>query len=234
MSIGLIGKKLGMTQIYINDGEAVPVTVVDVAGNQVVQVKTVESDGYSAVQVGYGDKKPSRETKPLLGHFKKFGAEPKYVLHEFRATGELPAAGTKLSAEAFTKGQYVDVIGVTKGKGFQGVVKKFGFKGQPASHGSMMHRRPGSIGCRLTPGLVWKNKKMPGREGFDSRTTQNLEIIQSRPEEGLLLIKGAIPGHNGAYVIVRPSIKNKPPRKPPAPKKADAKKDAKKPEPKKK
>ena len=229
MSIGLIGKKLGMTQIYINDGEAVPVTVVEVAGNQVVQVKNKERDGYSAIQLGFDEKKETRETKPLLGHFKKNNATPKYVLHEFRSNNEEALiSGTVLTADRFAKGQYVDVIGVTKGKGFQGVVKKFGFRGQPQSHGSMMHRRPGSIGCRLTPGLVWKNKKMPGHEGVVSRTTQNLEVIQVRGEEGLLLIKGAIPGHNGGYVIVRPSIKNKAARKPVVPKKADDKKAAKK------
>ena len=209
MSIGLIGKKLGMTQVYDSKGNSIAVTVIEVAGNQVVQIKNQERDGYSAVQVGFDEKKESRMTKPLLGHFKKHNATPKYVIQEFRAEGELPAIGTVLGADTFKVGQYVDVIGTTKGKGFQGVVKRYGFRGQPASHGSMMHRRVGSIGCRLTPGLVWKNKKMPGHEGVDRRTTQNLEVIQCRPDDGVLLISGAVPGFNGAYVVIRPSIKGK-------------------------
>lgn len=207
MSIGLIGKKVGMTQVYLNDGSAVAVTVIDVAGNQVVQVKNAEKDGYTAVQVGYSDKKEARCSKPELAHFKKHGASAKYVVREFRTEGEAPEAGSSLGADKFAVGEYVDVIGTTKGKGFSGVVKRYNFKGQPASHGSMMHRRTGSIGCRLTPGRVWKNQKMPGRHGFDRRTTQNLKVVQSRAEDGVLLIAGAVPGPNGSYVIVRPAIK---------------------------
>lgn len=209
MSIGLIGKKLGMTQIYTEDGNAIAVTVIEVAKNQVVQVKTVENDGYSAVQLGFADKKESRVTKPLLGHFKKAGASAKYVLREFRAAEgeEVPAAGTEFGAEKFAAGDLVDVIGTTKGRGFTGVMKRWNFGGQPASHGHMMHRRTGSIGCRLTPGRVWKNQKMPGHYGVERCTTQNLKIIQSRPEDGVILVKGAVAGHNGAYVIVRPAIK---------------------------
>ena len=207
MSIGLIGKKLGMTQVYVNDA-AIAVTVIDVKDNQVVQVKTTDKDGYSAVQIGYDEKKESRSSKPALGHFKKHGAAPKYSVQEFRAAeADIPASGTVIGAEKFEVGQYVDVIGVTKGLGFAGVVKRYNFKGQPQSHGSMMHRRTGSIGCRLTPGLVWKNQKMPGRHGFDRRTVQNLKVIQSRPEDGVLLISGAIPGPKGSYVVVRPSKK---------------------------
>ncbi|MEZ0386264.1 MAG: 50S ribosomal protein L3 [Verrucomicrobium sp.] len=207
MSIGLIGKKVGMTQVYLKDGSAVAVTVIDVAGNQVVQVKNEEKDGYSAVQLGYADKKENRSIKPELAHFKKHNASLKYVLREFRTTGENPESGTILGADKFAEGEYVDVIGTTKGKGFSGVVKRYNFAGQPASHGSMMHRRTGSIGCRLTPGRVWKNQKMPGRHGFDRRTTQNLKVVQSRVEDGVLLIAGAVPGPNGSYVIVRPAIK---------------------------
>jgi large subunit ribosomal protein L3 len=207
MSIGLIGKKLGMTQVYVNDA-AIAVTVIDVKDNQIVQVKTTDKDGYSAVQIGYDEKKESRLSKPALGHFKKHGAAPKYSVQEFRAAeADIPASGTVIGAEKFDVGQYVDVIGVTKGLGFAGVVKRYNFKGQPQSHGSMMHRRTGSIGCRLTPGLVWKNQKMPGRHGFDRRTVQNLKVIQSRPEDGVLLISGAIPGPKGSYVVVRPSKK---------------------------
>jgi large subunit ribosomal protein L3 len=210
MSLGLIGKKIGMTQVYTDKGDAIAVTVIDVTGNAIVQVKqTAGNDKYSAVQVGYSDQKESRLTKPQLGHFKKHNVSPKSILREFRLTSDeqLPAADAKLGADLFTAGQWVDVIGTTKGKGFQGVVKRYRFAGQPATHGSMMHRRPGSIGCRLTPGLVWKNQKMPGHDGVDRRTTQNLKIVQSRPEEGVLLIAGSVPGNKGSLVIVRPAKK---------------------------
>ncbi|MFM2169729.1 MAG: ribosomal protein [Verrucomicrobiota bacterium] len=210
MSLGLIGKKLGMTKIYTDKGEAVAVTVVDVSGNQVIQVKRSDGkDGYTAVQVGYGEQKEFRITKPLMGHFKKHGSGAKKIVKEFRLTADdqLPGEEFKYDASMFANGQIVDVIGTTKGKGFQGVVKRYNFAGQPQTHGSMMHRRPGSIGCRLTPGLVWKNQKMPGHDGVDRRTTQNLVVVQSRPEEGLLLIKGSIPGNKGSIVVVRPGKK---------------------------
>lgn len=209
MSLGLIGKKLGMTQVYLENGNALPVTVIKVEGNQVVQLKRKEKDGYSAVQLGFDEKKESRVTKPLIGHFKKNGATPKYQLREFRvAEEELPESGKVIGPELFPVGTLVDVTGTTIGKGFQGVVRRFRFKGQPATHGSMMHRRPGSIGCRSTPGLVWKNKKMPGRMGGDRRTTQNLEVIQCRTEDGVLVVKGCIPGATNSYVIVRPAVKH--------------------------
>jgi large subunit ribosomal protein L3 len=212
MSLGLIGKKLGMTKVYDAKGDAISVTVVDVSGNTILQVKRTDGkDKYSAVQVGYGDQlKDSRVSKPLLGHFKKHGCTTaKRIVKEFRLTGDdqLPAADAKIDASLFSNGQIVDVIGHTKGKGFQGVVKRWNFAGQPATHGHMMHRRPGSIGCRLTPGLVWKNQKMPGHDGTTRCTTQNLVVVQSRPEEGILLIKGALPGNTGSIVVVRPGKK---------------------------
>ena len=210
MALGLIGKKLGMTKVYTDKGEAVAVTVIDVSGNTVVQVKQqAGKDGYSAVQLGYGDQRESRVTKPLIGHFKKHGTTPKLHVKEFRVTSDdqLPAAESKIGADIFSAGQWVDVIGTTKGKGFQGVMKRWNFSGQPATHGHMMHRRPGSIGCRLTPGLVWKNQKMPGHDGVDRVTTQNLRVIQSRPEDGLLLISGSVPGNKGSIVVVRPAKK---------------------------
>jgi large subunit ribosomal protein L3 len=212
MSLGLIGKKLGMTKVYDAKGDAISVTVVDVSGNTILQVKRSDGkDKYSAVQVGYGDQlKDSRVSKPLLGHFKKHGCTTaKRIVKEFRLASDdqLPAADAKLDASIFSNGQVVDVIGNTKGKGFQGVVKRWNFAGQPASHGHMMHRRPGSIGCRLTPGLVWKNQKMPGHDGTTRCTTQNLVVVQSRPEEGILLIKGALPGNTGSIVVVRPGKK---------------------------
>lgn len=211
MSLGLIGKKLGMTKVYDAKGDAVSVTVVDVSGNTILQVKRSDGkDKYSAVQVGYGEQnKESRVSKPLLGHFKKHGSTAKRIVKEFRLASDeqLPAADAKLDASIFSNGQIVDVIGNTKGKGFQGVVKRWNFSGQPATHGHMMHRRTGSIGCRLTPGLVWKNQKMPGHDGTTRCTTQNLVVVQSRPEEGILLIKGALPGNTGSIVVVRPGKK---------------------------
>lgn len=215
MSLGLIGKKLGMTQIYTDKGDAVAVTVVSVQGNAIVQLKTqAGKDGYAAVQVGFDDQKEHRLNKPKLGHLKKAGVGGKRILREFRLASDdqLPAAGATLDASLFANGQFVDVIGVTKGKGFQGAVKRHGFSGQAMSHGSMMHRRTGAIGCRSTPGLVWKNQKMPGHDGQVRRTTQNLVVVQSRPEEGLLLIKGTIPGAKGDYVIVRPAKKKPAPQ----------------------
>lgn len=209
MKIGLIGKKVGMTRVYKPDGSMVPVSVIHVAGNQVVQVKTKEKEGYSAIQLGYDEKKEKRCTKQLVCHFKKAGVSPKYRLREHRFTGdvEVPATGTTFGPEVFEVGEFVDVIGTTIGRSFAGVIKRYRFKGQPASHGSMMHRRTGSIGCRLTPGRVWKNQKMPGHMGVDRRTVQNLEVIQSRPEEGVVLVKGCIPGHKNAYVFIRPALK---------------------------
>lgn len=210
MSLGLIGKKLGMTQVYNEKGDAVSVTVVSVQGNAVVQVKQkAGKDGYSAIQVGFDEQKEQRLNKPQQGHFKKAGVSAKKVLREFRVESDdqLPAADAALNADIFANGQFVDVTGTTKGKGFQGAVKRHGFSGQAMSHGSMMHRRTGSIGCRSTPGLVWKNQKMPGHDGQVRRTTQNLVVVKSLPKEGLLLIKGTIPGSKGSYIIVRPAKK---------------------------
>jgi len=211
MSQGLIGKKLGMTHVYQKDGSSVAVTVIDVKGNQVLQVKKAsEKDGYTAVQVGYGEQLERRIKRAKMGHLKRWSGAPKKKLVEFRVASEqtLPTPGQELTVDMFPSGAWVDVIGTTKGRGFQGVVKRYNFAGQPQSHGSMMHRRPGSIGCRLTPGLVWKNQKMPGHMGQKRRTTQNLQIVQSRPEEGVLLVSGAVPGSTGSYVIVRPAIKD--------------------------
>ena len=157
--------------------------------------------------VGLGNKKASRVNKAATGHFAKNGVEPKYEIREFRVEGEAPASGTKLGADQFAKGQWVDVIGVTKGRGFAGVVKRYRFKGQRQTHGQMMHRRTGAIGCRLTPGRVWKNQRMPGHMGVDRRTVLNLQIVAARPEDNILLISGSIPGARGGLVIVRPAKK---------------------------
>ena len=208
----LIGKKIGMTQIYDAQNVLVPVTVVEAGPCSVVQVKTVESDGYNAVQLGFDKQKQKNASKPELNHAKKAGLEqaPR-VLSEVRLA-EAPTlkAGDVVTVEAFKEGQIVDVIGVTKGKGFQGVVRRFRVAGGPAAHGSMFHRRIGSIGMRQTPGRTWKNQAMPGHMGATSRTVQNLTIVKVIADKNLLLVKGAIPGANGENVIVRTAIKGQP------------------------
>lgn len=208
----LIGKKIGMTQVYDAQNVLVPVTVVEAGPNSVVQVKTVESDGYNAVQLGFSAKKAKNTSKAELNHAKKAGLEsaPR-VLSEVRLADK-PAqkAGDVVTVESFKEGQLVDVIGITKGKGFQGVVRRFRVAGGPATHGSMFHRRIGSIGMRQTPGRSWKNQAMPGHMGQVRRTLQNLTVVKVVPEKNLLLVKGAIPGANGDDVIVRTAIKGQP------------------------
>lgn len=208
MSLGLLGKKIGMTRLYDDKGRIQTATVIAAAGNRVLQIKTPEKDGYSAVQVGFDDQKPSRVSRPQAGHFQKTDSPPKRFIREFRlAEGEAAPEAADIPLTIFQPGQFVDVIGESKGKGFQGVVKKHGFAGQPASHGSMMHRRNGAIGNRSTPGRVWKNMGMPGRLGGDRVTVQNLRILQVREQDGVLLVSGPVPGARGSYVIVRPAIK---------------------------
>jgi len=210
MKIGLLGKKVGMTRVYNEKGVAVAVTVIDAGGNTVTQVKTVDNDGYSAVQVGFGTQKEARVGKPLLGHFRKAGCEPKSLTQEFRfSDGTQVAAGVLLGVDQFSAGDMIDVIGRSKGKGFQGVVRRHHMAGQPASHGSMMHRRNGAIGNRSTPGRIWKNMGMPGHMGDERITVQNLRVLQVRCEEGVILVAGAVPGANGSYVLVRPAKKEK-------------------------
>ena len=195
-----------MTRVYDANGKATPVTVIEAGGNTVLQVKSQETNGYDSVQVGFDSQKESRVSKSLLGHFKKANAEPKKFVREFRLSS--PVEGElNLGVSQFEVGQFVDVIGRSKGKGFQGVVKKHNFAGQPAAHGSKMHRRNGAIGNRSTPGRVWKNMGMPGHLGDEQVTVQNLRIVQVRPDENLILICGAVPGANGSYVVVRPARK---------------------------
>jgi large subunit ribosomal protein L3 len=197
-----------MTRVYDAKGKATPVTVIEAGGNTVLQIKNAETDGYVAVQVGFDTQKESRVTKPLIGHFKKANSEPKKFVREFRLPDGTQLEGD-LSVEVnqFQPGEFVDVIGRSKGKGFQGVVKKHGFAGQPAAHGSKTHRRNGAIGNRSTPGRVWRNMGMPGHMGDDRVTVQNLRIVQVRPEENVILVCGAVPGSNGSYVVVRPAKK---------------------------
>jgi len=208
MKIGLLGRKVGMTRIYDDHGRITPVTVIEVGGNVPLEIKTEEKHGYSAVQVGYHDQKEQRVNKPELGHFKKHGTTAKKFVREFRLPAGAKVEGTvDLSVNQFAAGDLVDVIGQSKGKGFQGVVKKHGMHGQPASHGSMMHRRNGAIGMRSTPGRIWKNMGMPGHMGDKRVTVQNLRVAQVREGENVILITGAVPGANGSYVVVRPSKK---------------------------
>jgi len=208
MKIGLLGKKIGMTRVYDDKGKATAVTVIEAGGNAATQIKTVEKDGYSGVQVGFDSQKPQRVTQALLGHFQKAGSEPKKLTKEFRLPDGTSIEGAiDLSVTQFAPGDVVDVIGQSKGKGFQGVVRKHNMAGQPASHGSMMHRRNGAIGNRSTPGRIWKNMGMPGHMGDERVTVQNLRVLQVREAEGVILITGAVPGANGSYVVVRPAKK---------------------------
>jgi len=210
MSIGILGKKLGMTRVYDEKGRVSPATVIEAGGNRILQVKTAEKDRYTAIQVGYGDQKPQRVSKAQTGHFAKSSSTPKKFIREFRlAKDETAPESVDLPVSIFEVGQIVDVIGQSKGKGFQGVVKRFHFAGQPQTHGSMMHRRNGAIGNRSTPGRVWKNMGMPGHMGDERITTQNLRVLQVRPEEGVIIISGAVPGAKGTNVIIRPAIKKK-------------------------
>ena len=212
MISSLLGKKLGMTQVYDAQNVLVPVTVVQAGPCTVVQVKTAETDGYNAVQIGFSAKKPKNSSKAELVHAKKAGLEsaPR-VLSEVRlAAAPTAKVGDVVTVTAFTEDQLVDVIGVTKGKGFQGVVKRFRVAGGPATHGSMFHRRIGSVGMRQTPGRVWKNQAMPGHMGSEKRTVQNLRVVKVIADKNLILVKGAIPGANGDDVIVRSAIKGQP------------------------
>jgi large subunit ribosomal protein L3 len=208
MKIGLLGRKIGMTRVYDSNGKATPVTVIEAGGNSLVQVKTPEKEGYSGIQVGFETQKESRLNKAELGHFKKARVEPKKLLREFRLPDGAQVTGdVDLSVSQFQPGEFVDIIGRSKGKGFQGVVKKHNFAGQPAAHGSKMHRRNGAIGNRSTPGRVWKNMGMPGHLGDERVTVQNLRVVQVRGEENVILVSGAVPGANGSYVVVHPAKK---------------------------
>ena len=233
--LGLVGRKRGMTRVFTDAGETVPVTVIEALPNRVTLLKTTDSDGYAAVQVAVGTRRASRLTKAVAGHYAKLGVEPGRSLVEFRLDAVEHAdiaPGTEFTAELFKAGQLVDVTGTTIGKGYAGAMKRHNFRGGPASHGhSVTHRAPGSIGQRQTPGRVFIGKRMSGHMGVVRRTTENLRVIEIDVARNLLLISGAVPGSEGGEVIVRPSVKaaRLAKRKTIAPsKKADAKKDAKK------
>jgi len=211
MTIGVVGRKAGMTRIFTEDGVSIPVTVIEVESNRVTQVKTAETDGYRAVQVTAGSRRPSRVNKPASGHFAKAGVEAGRGLWEFscdEGENEQIAPGHNLGVDIFSEGQKVDVIGTTMGKGFAGVVKRHNFHTQDATHGnSLSHRAPGSIGLGQSPGHVFKGKKMAGHMGAVRRTVQNLEVVRVDAERNLLLVKGAVPGAKGGDVIVRAAVK---------------------------
>jgi large subunit ribosomal protein L3 len=212
MGIALVGRKAGMTRIFTDAGETVPVTVVEVLPNRVTQVKSADKDGYRAVQVTFGKKRPQLLGKAAAGHFAKANVEPGKGLVEFRLTekeGPDLAVGAEIKADFFKAGQIVDVTGTTIGKGFAGTMKRHNFGGHHASHGvSVSHRTPGSIGQRQTPGRVFRGKRMSGHMGVARRTTENLKVVEIDAERNLLLIRGAVPGAEGGQVIVRPSVKN--------------------------
>ena len=228
MPVGLLGKKLGQTRVYDGKGVLIPVTVVLAGPNRVLQCKTQQTDGYNAVQLGFSDQKEHRVSKPLLGHIKKFNGVAVKRIQEFRDFSKEVKPGDILGATVFAPGDYIDAIGVTKGRGFEGVVKRHRFAGGDSTHGAKgWHRRSGAIGQRLFPGTVMRGMRMPGHMGQVRRTTQNLQIIQVIEAENLLLIKGAVPGSKGDYVVIRESKKQPKGWKPHA-ERPEAKKETKK------
>ena len=205
---GIIGKKIGMTQIFDEKGNVIPVTVIETAGNVVTQVKTVETDGYNSIQLGYGDVKTKHINKPLEGHFKKAGVENKKHLREFRTEdAQNYKVGDEVRVDIFEAGEKVDVQGTSKGKGFQGVIRRHGQHRGPMTHGSMYHRRPGSMGQRSTPGRVFKGKKLPGHMGRVTVTIQNLEVVKVDTDKNVMLLKGSVPGAKGAILKVKSTVK---------------------------
>ena len=213
MSLGLVGRKVGMTRLFTDTGESVPVTVLDVSGNRVTQIKTEQSDGYSAVQIAFGTRRASRINKAQAGHFAKAGVEGARGLREFRVDSEQASSlelGGQLGVDLFEIGQFVDISGSTKGKGFAGAIKRHNFSSQRASHGqSITHNAHGSTGQNQDPGRVFPGKRMAGQLGTVRRTVQNLQVVRIDPERSLLLIRGPVPGADGTDVVVLPSVKKK-------------------------
>ena len=208
MNKGIIGKKIGMTQIFDEKGNVIPVTVIETAGNIVAQVKIVETDGYNAIQLGYGEIKDKHINKPEAGHFAKAKLANKKHLREFRMDSvEEYKVGDEVKADIFTAGEKIDVQGTSKGKGFQGVIKRHGQSRGPMGHGSMYHRRPGSMGSTSTPGRVFKGKRLPGHMGANTITIQNLEVVSVDLDKNVILVKGSVPGANGAILKIKQSVK---------------------------
>ena len=210
MKKAIIGKKIGMTQIFDETGKVIPVTVIEAGPCVVAQVKTVETDGYDAIQLGFGDVKESKVNKPVKGHFAKSKLALKKHLREFRMDSvEDVKVGDELKADVFAKGDKVDIQGTSKGKGFQGVIKRHGQSRGPMGHGSMYHRRPGSMGSTSTPGRVYKGKNLPGHMGVETVTVQNLEVIRVDLDKNVILVKGSVPGNKGAILKIKDSVKSK-------------------------
>lgn len=207
MAKGILGKKVGMTQVFVSDGRAVPVTVLEAGPCVVIQKKTVATDGYDAIQLGFGEQKERLSNKPMKGHFSKAGVKPFKFLKELRTdSGESFELGQVLKADVFNEGEFVDVTGTSKGKGFAGVIKRWNFNRASMTHGSMYHRRTGSLGA-TDPARVFKGRKLPGRLGGVQTTTQGLKIVRVDSERNLLLINGAVPGPNGSFVVVKKTVK---------------------------
>ncbi len=206
---GLIGRKIGMMELFLDNGAVVVGTAIEAGPCFVIQKRTKEKDGYRAVQIGFGKAKPQRLTKPLLAHFKNAGATPLRHLAEFSATVEDCNVGDVVKADIFKEGDMVDVVGTSKGKGFAGTMKRHNFKGQPASHGGMAHRRPGGIGQASYPGKVWKGIKMAGRMGGKRATVQGLRVIKVDADNNLLIVKGSVPGSNGGILMIKRTIKGR-------------------------
>lgn len=210
MNKGLIGRKIGMTQIFDESGKVIPVTVIEAGPCVVAQVKTIETDGYQAIQLGFGDIKEKKLTKPVKGHFTKVNVTPKKHLREFRLDSvEGLTVGQELKADVFAAGDKLDIQGTSKGKGFQGVIKRHGQHRGPMGHGSMYHRRPGSMGPTSTPGRVFKGKKLPGHMGSQTISIQNLEVIRVDLDKNVILVKGSVPGAKGAILKLKSSVKSK-------------------------
>ena len=208
MKKALIGRKIGMTQIFDEEGKVIPVTVIEATPCTVTQIKTVEQDGYQAVQLGFGDVKEKKLTKPAKGHFTKVNVTPKKHLREFRLDSiEGLTVGQELKADVFTVGDKLDIQGTSKGKGFQGVIKRHGQHRGPMGHGSMYHRRPGSMGSTSTPGRVFKGKKLPGHMGVDTITIQNLKVVKVDLDKNVILVKGSVPGNKGSILKIKDSVK---------------------------
>ena len=209
MKKAILGKKVGMTQIFDKNGRAIPVTVVEAGPCTVVQVKTKDADGYEAIQLGFGEVKEKKLVRPVKGHFTKANVEPKKHLREFRLEEISYNVGDEIKADIFAAGETVDVTGTSKGKGFQGVIKRHGQSRGPMGHGSMYHRRPGSMGSTSTPGRVFKGKNLPGHMGMETVTIQNLEVVRVDLDKNIILVKGSVPGNKGAILKIRNSVKSK-------------------------
>ncbi|HAV21806.1 MAG: 50S ribosomal protein L3 [Bacillota bacterium] len=209
MAKGILGKKLGMTQIFTDDGHAIPVTVIEAGPCVVVQKKAMEKDGYYAIQLGFGDIRERLVNKPDMGHFKRHKVRPVRYLREFRASEDLPhEVGSEIKADIFSEGDLVDITGTSIGKGFAGAIKRWNFRRGPMSHGSMYHRRPGALGA-TGPARVLKGRKLPGRLGGERVTIQNLKVVKVDPERNLMLVKGSVPGRRGSLLIIREAVKSR-------------------------